>query len=239
MSNLMLHCGSEKVSRADLKNVETPAGTATHKVVSHHRVASMIVEQAEKSGYEIVKEDYGLSLNESKMFGLLKFAKNGNPEWSKCLGFRNSFDKTISLGLTVGVSVMVCDNLCFGGEQTIQRRHTKGLDLDTLIPQAFDNLEHRYITLERDIDRLKVEEITVDQARITCVRAAEMRAIRPSDILTVYKEWCKPRHEEFDEPTNWALLNAFTETAKKYSAPKADACYRGVSKLFGLNGERA
>ena len=236
MNGLLLHCGSERVSRDELKSVTTPSGTATWQPVPHYRVATMISKQAEKSGYEIVSEEYGLSPNESKMFGLLKFAKNGHPEWSKCLGFRNSHDRSLSLGLTVGVSVLVCDNLCFGGEQTIQRRHTKGLDIAELIPQAFDNLEHRYITLERDIDRLKIEEITVDQARITCVKAAEMRAIRPSDILTIYKEWKNPSHKEFEGATQWNLLNAFTEIAKKYSPAKADNCYRGISRLFGLDG---
>ena len=47
------------------------------------------------------------------------------------------------------------------------------------------------------------------------------------------------RHEEFAEPTRWSLLNAFTETAKKYSPARADQCYRSLTRLFGLDGKPA
>ena len=35
--------------------------------------------------------------------------------------------------------------------------------------------------------------------------------------------------------TRWSLLNAFTETAKKYSAPRFDLCQRKLSELFRLD----
>jgi hypothetical protein len=53
------------------------------------------------------------------------------------------------------------------------------------------------------------------------------------------QEFKKPTHEEFEEPTRWSFLNAFTETAKKYSPARADKCYLGLTKLFGLNGKQA
>ena len=68
---------------------------------------------------------------------------------------------------------------------------------------------------------------------------AERQAIPSCDILTVWKEFKHPRHEEFSEPTRWSLLNAFTETAKKYSPARADLCYRGLTRLFGLDGREA
>ena len=36
-----------------------------------------------------------------------------------------------------------------------------------------------------------------------------------------------------------SLLNAFTEHAKKYSPGRADVCYRGLTRLFGLDGNHA
>ena len=55
----------------------------------------------------------------------------------------------------------------------------------------------------------------------------------------LWNEFKHPRHEEFEEPTRWSLLNAFTETAKKYSPARADQCYRSLTRLFGLDGNLA
>jgi hypothetical protein len=67
--------------------------------------------------------------------------------------------------------------------------------------------------------------------------AAEMKAIPSCDILPVLDEFRKPRHEEFKARTRWSLLNAFTETAKKYSAPRFDLCQRKLSELFKLDAD--
>lgn len=239
MSNLMLHCGSQRVSREQLKSVLTPTGTSSWHPVSHYDIASMVNEQAIDVGYDVVSEEYGLSPNHTKMFGLLKFEKADNPEWSRCLGFRNSHDRSIALGITVGLSVCVCDNMVFGGELTIQRRHTKGICIEELIPEAFANLDVQYTQLEEDVERLKANKVNINQARIICVKAAEIRAIRPSDVLTVLNEWKHPRHEEFSHNNQWSLYNSFNEVAKKYSPQKSDQCYRGLGMLFELNGKVA
>ena len=76
-----------------------------------------------------------------------------------------------------------------------------------------------------------------DEARAVIVRAAEMNAINSCDIVPVFREFKQPRHAEFREPTRWSLLNAFTEYAKKYSPGRADVCHRGVTRLFGLDGQ--
>ena len=47
-----------------------------------------------------------------------------------------------------------------------------------------------------------------------------------------------PRHEEFSAPTRWSLLNAFTETIKKYTPQRVDHSYLALNKCFGLDGNR-
>lgn len=238
MEGLILHCGAEKATREDLKEIETPRGTDTWKPVSHWDCATMIGEEAEKRSYRIISEEYGLNHDGSKMFGVMKFHPDGHPDYTRALGIRNSHDRTLSLSIVAGVNVFVCDNLAFAstGEIPIMRRHTRGLDIGALIPQAFDKLEHKFIQLEKDIDRLKIEMITVDQARIITCISAEISIIRPSDVVPIIKSFQNPKHEEFREPSRWSLYNSFTETAKKYSPMKADKCYRGLAKVFGLNG---
>ena len=234
MNDLILHCGSERVDREALKHVPTPDPTPTWKPVPHHQVAELVVNEAEARGYEIMAEDYGLNDAGSKMFGVLRFHPQGKPEMSRALGFRNSHDKSLALGLTAGMVVAVCDNLAFGGEVTLHRKHTSGIEIKELVPMAFEKLAYQYVQLEESIDGLKIRMVTVDEARVLTVMAAEIKAIPSCDILPVLDEFREPRHEEFREPTMWSLYNGFTETAKKYSPMRADQCYRSLAKLFGL-----
>ena len=64
-------------------------------------------------------------------------------------------------------------------------------------------------------------------------RKPEGREVK--EILSVLDEFRNPRHEEFKDRTRWSLLNAFTETAKKYSPPRFDLCQRKLSELFQLD----
>ena len=61
---------------------------------------------------------------------------------------------------------------------------------------------------------------------------------QPSDIVPVYKEFKNPSHEEFLEPTRWSLLNAFTETIKKYTPQRVDVSYAALNRCFCLDGNR-
>lgn len=234
MNELMLS-NSERVSRSDLVEIPIPERTKSYMPVPHHEIAELICNEAQSRGYAITNEEYGLNPTGKKLFGLLRFHPEGNPEYSRALGFRNSHDKSMAVGLTVGLSVLVCDNMCFGGETTINRKHTSGIDIIDLIPQAFDNLDHQFIKLERDVDGLKLHSITVTSAKLMTVKAAEHGIINSSDILPVLNEFRTPRHEEFAEHNRWSLYNSFTEVAKKYTPARADQCYRGLGKLFDLS----
>jgi len=238
-NNLILHCGARRVSRNELMAVPTPMPTRTHRPVPHIHIAEMLAYEAKNRGYSITSEEYGLSKQGEKMYGVFRFHPEGHPEYSRALGFRNSHDKSLAVGLTAGLKVLVCDNLCFGGETTIHRKHTSGIEIEHLIPQAFDGLTHHYIRLERNVDRLKMEMISINEAKLLVVKAAETRAIPSSDILSVLDEFQEPSHEEFKEQNRWSLYNSFTEIAKKYSPSRADLCYRKLGILFGLTHKQA
>ena len=152
----------------------------------------------------------------------------------RALGFRNSHDKSFALGLTVGIRVICCDNLAFGGEQTLNRKHTSRIELEAIIPSAFVMLHHRFMDLEAKVERLRERFLAEDEERVWVTKAAEAGAIPSCDILAVLKEFSEPRHEQFQPPNAWNLYNAFTEIAKKYSPERADQCYRNLGTVFGL-----
>ena len=222
------------MTRDELKEVLTPKPTMSWKPVPHYEVAEYVAHVAERRGYNIVSEEYGLNPTGRQMFGVLNFAPDGNPEYTRALGIRNSHDKSFALGLVVGEKIICCDNLSFGGEVVIHRKHTSGIEIETLIPEAFDRLGEQYLRLEERIGSMKLEMLSIDEARIVTVMAAEMKAIPSCDILEVLNEFKIPKHQEFSEPNKWSLYNSFTETAKKYSPARADSCYRRLAELFDM-----
>ena len=226
------------VGRNEIATVPTPTGTTSWKPVPHMDVIDAVTEAVKAKNWQILDEQYGLAREGQRMFGVMRINNSSSPEWSRCIGIRNSHDQSLSVGLAAGISVMCCSNLAFGGAMVLKRRHTSRIELNGLVVTAIEELEMEFLNLETVSEDLKLHEVRADEARAMIVRAAEVGAVNSCDIVPIFREFQKPRHEEFAEPTRWSLLNAFTEHAKKYSPGRADVCYRGLTRLFGLDGDR-
>ena len=121
----------------------------------------------------------------------------------------------------------------------IKRRHTSQFELTELIARAVESLENEFLITETVCEEMKVQYFkNDDDARACIVRAAEMGVINSSDIVPVFREFKQPQYEEFSEPTRWSLLNAFTETIKKYTPQRVDYSYSALNRAFGLDGNR-
>ena len=216
-ANLFLHTGSKTVSRELLATVATPAHTPTWYPIPHHQFLDGVQSTLAHAGMHIVHESHGLSADRNRYFGLLQIANGSNPDdVSVILGLRNSHDKKFPLGLVVGASVMVCDNLSFAGEIRIARKHTVHVarDLPHLIERAIGQLGTLRHTQDRRFSTYKHHEITDHHAHDLVIHALDARVIPVTKIPDVLSEWRKPRHAEFSQRNVWRLFNAFTETLK-------------------------
>ena len=225
------------VGRDEIALVPTPAATASWKPVPHVEVIDAVTDVVRAHNWQILDEQYGLARDGQRMFGVIRINRTSSTEWSRCIGIRNSHDRTIAVGLTAGLTVRCCSNLMFGGSMVLKRRHTSRIELNGLVLEAVEELEMEFLTLETVAEDLKIQYVKDDIARADIVKAAEAGAVNSCDIVPIFREFKEPRHEEFAEPTRWSLLNAFTENAKKYSPARADQCYRGLTRLFGLDGQ--
>ena len=225
------------VGRDEIALVPTPVATASWKPVPHVEVIDTVTDVVRAHNWQILDEQYGLARDGQRMFGVIRINRTSSAEWSRCIGIRNSHDRTIAVGLAAGLTVRCCSNLMFGGSMVLKRRHTSRIELNGLVLEAVEELETEFLTLETVAEDLKCLYVREDAARVAIVKAAEVGTVNSSDILPIFKEFKEPRHEEFADPTRWSLLNAFTENAKKYSPARADICYRGLTRLFGLDGQ--
>ena len=227
------------VDRSALALVPTPSPTATWRPVPHIDVVDAVENAISNRGMIIESERFGLARDQQKMFGVITLTNRNNQEWTRCIGIRNSHDQSFAAGICCGVSVLVCSNLCFGGEFVIKRRHTSGIDLFSMVEETMDAMTDNYLSFEERLLELHDMPLYDDYARIFIVKAAEYGAIPSCDILAVFNEYMEPRHEEFKERTQWSLLNAFTEIAHKYKPARFDLCNRKLTRLFSLDGQPA
>ena len=239
MSNLCMAGGGQFVDRNAVALVPTPERTDSWKPVPHIEVIDAVTEVVKAHRWTITEEQFGLAHEGQKLFGVMKINRSSSSDWVRCIGLRNSHDKSFSVGLSAGISVMVCSNMAFGGTAVIKRRHTSRIELTELVNIAVNELENEFLTMETVCEDLKVQYLrNDDEARSRIVRAAEIGAINSSDIVPVFREFKHPSHEEFAEPTRWSLLNAFTETVKKYTPQRMDCSYAALNRAFGLDGRR-
>ena len=228
------------VTREVLATVPTPDCTPTWHPVPHIDVVNAVETAIVQRGYRIESENFGLARGRQKMFGVMTLAQRGNPDWTYAVGIRNSHDQSFAAGICCGVSVLVCSNLCFGGEFVLKRRHTSGIDIAAIAADTLDYLVDGFITLEERLEELRDIPVPNDDwARSFIVRSAEIGAIASCDILPVFKEYLEPSHREFSERTQWSLLNAFTEVSHKFAPPKTDAFHRRLTRMFALDGRPA
>ena len=99
------------VGRDEIAMVPTPTATASWKPVPHSEVIDAVTDVVKAHRWTILEEQYGLARDGQRMFGMIRINKSSSMEWSRCIGIRNSHDRSLSVGLTAGISVLVCSNL--------------------------------------------------------------------------------------------------------------------------------
>ena len=129
-------CEGKFVGRDEIALVPTPTATASWKPVPHSEVIDAVTDVVKAHNWQILDEQYGLARDGQRMFGFMRINKTHSPEWSRCIGIRNSHDQSIAVGLAAGLCVKICSNLMLGGSMVLKRRHTSRIELNGLVLEA-------------------------------------------------------------------------------------------------------
>lgn len=136
----------ERIVRA----VPEPPFTATWHPHSHAAVLDALQGACDMEGIDIVKRAYSLSGNDgANMFGTWQLDLGGNGTMGYMLGFRNSVNKRLRIGVCAGTQVFVCDNLAFSGSFILFRKHTSGVDKEELIRIAHVAIQGAVIEMRK------------------------------------------------------------------------------------------
>ena len=239
MKGMMVHCGGKEVTRGDLDLIQLPEETDSYKAVSHYHLADRLatISQDILTDYALVGEQYALARQGNQMFAYLQFREK-NSEMGLAVGFRNSYDRSMSVGLAIGANVFVCDNLCLTGEIAIMKKHTKNIwtSLEDLAIATIYKSQKNYQQIQLDAIGMKETALTTRQGFELMGYLYGNDIISPRQLTVVRDEWLKPRHEAFQPRNRWSFYNACTEALKTSPPTAAMEKYIELHKVFTEGG---
>jgi len=214
---LLLHKGAEPATIEQLAMIPLPQETRSYKPVAHHELANMLSSMAANllPEFTLNSTQLGLARDGQKMFGVHTF-KNGDSALGLSIGFRNSYDRSLSVGIAVGASVFVCDNLMLTGDLTVLRKHTSNVhaDIDGLALSAIYRSRSAFNQIKADAETMKGIPMSDDEAYRMLGFIYGRGIINPRQIPVVKKEWETPSHNDFEDRNLWSFYNAVTESLK-------------------------
>lgn len=217
MKDMMIHCGGEGVEREALDLIPLPEATNSYMPVSHYDLTGRIkaISEVVLKDYALIGESYAIARAGNQMFALLKFGTE-DTETGLSVAFRNSYDRSMSIGLAIGASVFICDNLALHGDLVVMKKHTKNVWLDLegqVITTLYKSIE-RYNQVLLDRDAMKDRRITNDQGFQFLGLAYGHGILSPRQMPVAKEKWTNPQYEEFQDRNYWSLYNACTDALK-------------------------
>jgi hypothetical protein len=218
MSNLILHCGGESVTRSIVEAVPVPAATSSYNPVAYGDAIALMHDEARRGlGMAIRSESYGLNKAGDQMFALLTL-DTGNAEHGLSIGLRQSYNKTLALGVAIGAQVFVCDNLAFSGSAfKVVRKNTVNVwpDFRGLLRAQIAEALPSYRALESGFDVMRETPCSIERGYAVLGVMCGRELLTPNQASVAFEDWRTPRHAEFADRNVWGLYNAVTEGLKK------------------------
>jgi hypothetical protein len=233
MGESTLIASTAKLTRLQLAAVPTPLGTATHRPVPHVKVVEALVETLSFRHIGVVTEEYAVSKDGMKMFGVLDL-DTGMPGCRFSIGVRNSHDRSMRLAAVVGVRVLVCENMAFSGDfQPVLAKHSKHFSLQNALSIGVDQMQRNFDGMRKQVDAWRESQLSDTAAKLIIYRAfVESDLEVPKHLARpVHDLYFHPQHEEFQSRTLWSLSNAFTSAFKQLEPIPQ---FRATAKLAGF-----
>ncbi len=209
--------GSCNVSFDELAQFHPPVATPTYFPVAHQDLASRIkvLSQSILRDYTMIDEGYVIARDGNQLFALLNF-KADHSDLGMSVAFRNSTDKSMSIGFAVGASVFVCSNLILSGEITVMKKHTPGVEC--ILEDTFITKLHKatftHQGLIQDSEKMKMRNLNDDGAAKLAGLLYFRGVISPRQLPIVKDQWEKPKHNCFEPRNVFSFYNAVTEALK-------------------------
>jgi hypothetical protein len=215
---LILHSGAESATRQEVLAVPCPeAGSLgkRHHPVSYGDMLTMIDHRIAKMGFTVQSESFGLNSKDQQLFGVMSI-DTGIKDENLAFGFRNSLNKSLSLGLCAGHHGLVCDNLCFSGSFfTAIRKNTKKAheQFRIMLLDQCDRALDNFNRLRADFKSMAKVNIDMREGYALLGQMVGDDALKVMEFSAALENWQQDTHKH--GRTLWGVYNAATWGAKK------------------------
>jgi len=238
VARMTLHSGAYDITREALSSYPVPNQTDTYAPVPHGKLMDEVHGVLGEFGLSIVKERYAVQDMRMKtddpgpgarMFSTIIASPDDTVDTEgdmldMALAVRNSYDKSIAVGVAAGSHVFVCDNLILSGEINATRKHTPNVwnDIFPIIRGVVAVMQRQH-TLDEEM-RHEMKGVNIDTNRgLDLLGSMAAHGDLPflggsaSMFGLALREWREPTYEEFHDRNLWSLFNACTFATKKSS----------------------
>jgi len=256
----LLHCGGQPASFEEVAMVEVPHATSSYRPVPHADLIRLLRDRVTKeTGLEDPVQEYGLNKEGKQLFGTLTYdigssntevdlsaftnevgAEKAMKDYGFSIAFRNSYDKTMSLGIAIGATTFVCDNLALHGSWlTILRKHTPNV-WDDVVPMAMQRIASSigaWVQIVAFMDDMKRRQVTMDEGYRHIGLGLGRGVLTANAASAALREWrgmARNEDHKFNDysGTSYGLYQSFTEGLKLGRVTRKIDQYTGVSSLF-------
>lgn len=203
--------------RQPLYDVPVPVATSTYQPVSHQQVIEELMEQFDRINLKPVSERYHVGRDGKQLIGYFNFASDDD-ELGHRVAFRNSYDKSMSVGFAALGNVWVCTNGMMGGKVAYTRLHTGSVvqELKNKIHTTINLIESEHKLLVKEKEQMKLIDVNRQVTAELAGRLFIEQDVINSTQLNIVKREIE-FSEHFNEPTLWSFYNHVTEALKKSS----------------------
>jgi len=199
-----------------------PAMTETYSPIPHSMFLSELRRYLVQHEYEIKNQRLFVNGGGTRLVGFYDVEdvnqQNSNDfGFRMSLGFKNSYDKSMTVALVVGATVIICSNGMISGDLiTFKRKHT-GAVMELLrekIQEAVGSMNTSFMRLVSDAEIMKNYELNLRQkSEILGIMYFEKEIVTPTQLSVIKKEL--QTSENFRENSLWDLYNNVTVALKK------------------------
>jgi hypothetical protein len=238
MSTLLYNSATDiKVERDYLANLQTPAPLGSrHAPYPFYNFATDTVNAIQDAGFTIEQEDYAITKDENRMFGLLNVSRPvapdastfgvpalHKPKWNLLVALRGAHDQSISRGLAIGSRVMVCSNLCFHGDLgNWKRKQTTNIAyrIPEMVRDAVSGLGTAGERLTVNFDCFNKTKINTEQGDRILLDIFRNGGFSPSQLGRAIEDWdkCSVEEHTVNGRNLWWLFNSATHALKPTGA---------------------
>ncbi len=232
----------KRVSEELVRKAECPEWTDTWHPVPHSQVLDSLHQAVDRNGLEVINRQYSMNDTGSRLFGSWGIASNGgnaNRTWE--LGFRQATDKSMSIGICCGTTIIVCSNMCFNGEFVAFRKHTSGVDYNVLCDlaeEAVGIIIPQWRQMDRWFEIINQKSLTKGKHKALVYDMMTEGAFAPSKFNAYHQALDEERKQRSGRKNSFSLglvQGAVTRMVREDSLFHISNTNTGLKKVIDMN----